>query len=145
MVLGFALINKSLVADYLRRGRSRLKALQILFDDESFADVVRESVEVVDLTSRALVRHLGAEPARVHDSSTQLLDLKDRLSKSEHNDLEKLVDASRKLRRDRELAFYGSEDLTPSEFYSKRDAEEARSLAAFSVEFVEKVVEKGRK
>jgi HEPN domain-containing protein len=29
------------------------------------------------------------------------------------------------MRRDRELSYYGSEDLTPSEFYHKEDAEEA--------------------
>jgi hypothetical protein len=31
-----------------------------------------------------------------------------------------LCDISRSLRRDRELAFYGAEDLTPSDFFMKK-------------------------
>ena len=44
--------------------------------------------------------------------------------------------ASRALRRDRELAFSGAEDLTPSEFYRREDADEARAAARFVVERV---------
>ena len=36
---------------------------------------------------------------------------------------------SKALRRDRELAFYGSEDLAPSEFYTEGDATTARNEA----------------
>lgn len=36
---------------------------------------------------------------------------------------------SRHLRKDRELAFYGSEDVTPSSFYQRADAEEAKAMA----------------
>jgi hypothetical protein len=39
------------------------------------------------------------------------------------------ADCPRDLRRDRELAFYGAEDLTPSGFYSKQDAVRARDGA----------------
>jgi hypothetical protein len=37
------------------------------------------------------------------------------------------------LRRDRELAFYGAEDLTPSGFYTKEDAVSARDVARRTV------------
>ncbi|MGA7304259.1 MAG: hypothetical protein WBW88_05270, partial [Rhodothermales bacterium] len=50
--------------------------------------------------------------------------------------VEKLAEASRQLRRDRELAFYGAEDLTPSGFYAKADADRARSSARMAVELV---------
>jgi hypothetical protein len=43
---------------------------------------------------------------------------------------------SRNLRRDRELAFYGSEDLTPSEFYREKDAARARKAAQETVAVV---------
>ena len=33
------------------------------------------------------------------------------------------------MRRDRELAFYGAEDLIPSKFYTRADAEESRDAA----------------
>jgi hypothetical protein len=48
----------------------------------------------------------------------------------------KLCDASRRLRRDRELAFHGSEDLTPSAFDREADAREARRQARRVVEVV---------
>jgi len=38
-------------------------------------------------------------------------------------------DISRRLRKDRELAFYGSADVTPSTFYTRADAEEAMAMA----------------
>ncbi len=44
-------------------------------------------------------------------------------------DLDKLTDASRTLRRDRELAYYGAEDLTASDFYKQADAVKARDAA----------------
>ena len=43
---------------------------------------------------------------------------------------------SRALRRDRELAFYGSEDLTPSDFYQAEDAREAFASARWVVDIV---------
>lgn len=36
-----------------------------------------------------------------------------------------MADISKALRKDREIAFYGSEDLIPSEFYTRADAEQA--------------------
>jgi hypothetical protein len=49
-----------------------------------------------------------------------------RFSPALRAEIEALVGASRSLRRDRELAFYGSEDLLPTAFYKLDDAEEAR-------------------
>lgn len=133
--------NKSLVTDYLTRGTIRLAALQVLFDRGGYADVVREAQEVVELVSKALVRHLGAEPARVHDVSAQLEELRLRVDESRRAGLDELIAISRELRRDRELAFYGTEDLTPSEFYSQKDGAQALEFAATAVNFVSSVVE----
>jgi hypothetical protein len=47
---------------------------------------------------------------------------------------------SRDLRRDRELAFYGAEDLTPSSFYGKADGVRARDGAALVVRLVKPFV-----
>ena len=54
-----------------------------------------------------------------------LLAEKSRFSKAIQADLVRFAKISHDLRKDRELAFYGSEDLTPSEFYKKADADEA--------------------
>ena len=136
--------NKSLTRDYVIRAGIRLEALHVLNQKGGYADVVREAQEIVELLCKALVRHLRAEPARVHDVSAQLRELADRLPEKERGNLDRLIEISRDLRRDRELAFYGSEDLTPGEFYSAKDAADAIESAQFSVAFVSALVLHGQ-
>lgn len=131
--------NRSLTKDYIHRAGIRFEALKVLFDKEGYADVVREAQEIVELVSKALLRHVGAEPARVYDVSAQLTEVRSRLAAEHQKDLDALIAVSRELRRDRELAFYGTEDLTPSEFYSKADAELAFSRATSAWSFASKV------
>ena len=135
--------NPDLARDYIGRARVRLRALDVLFEGESWADVVRESQEIVELTLKALLRSCGIDPPRVHDVSDVLLAERGRLPQALGPELGALLDASRQLRRDRELAFYGAEDLTPSGFYSRDDAERARSSARSTVEVVEPHVLEG--
>lgn len=125
--------NPELADDYLRRAVVRLRAIDVLFEAESWADVVRESQEVVELALKGYLRHLGVAPPRVHDVSDVLLAERSRVPEPLHEDLERMASISRDLRRDRELAFYGAEDLTPTGFYSRSDAERARDGARFVV------------
>ena len=117
--------NKSLIQDYLKRSSSRLKAIEVLVAEKSWADVVRESQEVVELLLKALLRSANIEIPRVHDVSMILHDNQTLFPEIVRDKLGQLATISKKLRRDRELAFYGSEDLTPSDFYSEQDASEA--------------------
>jgi hypothetical protein len=128
--------NRTLAADYLMRATHRLAALDVLFDRESWADVVRESQEVVELALKSLLRFSSIEVPRVHDVGQILRTESSRLPKMVSAHIEDLVATSRSLRRDRELAFYGSEDLTPSDFYQRPDAELARAGARRVVEIV---------
>lgn len=128
--------NVELAEDYLRRAKLRLKALDVLFEGEGWPDVVRESQEILELALKGLLRWCGVDPPRVHDVSGVLLAEKDRLPEDLIGEAEALAAASRHLRRDRELAFYGAEDLTPTGFYSKEDAEAARAAARRTVEAV---------
>ena len=125
--------NIDLAKDYIYRAGVRLRALDVLFEGESWADVVREAQEIVELALKALLRGSGIDPPRVHDVSAVLLLERERLPETVRNEVEALAEISRTLRRDRELAFYGAEDLTPSGFYSRGDAEQARSDAARTV------------
>ena len=118
-----------LAADYLRRARVRLVALDVLFDAESWADVVRESQEIVELALKGLLRACEIDPPRLHDVSLVLLAEQDRLPGTLQCEAEWLATVSRQMRRDRELAFYGAEDLLPGDFYSRGDAETARDQA----------------
>lgn len=128
--------NRELAKDYARRAKIRLPVLDVLFDAESWPDVVRESQEIVELALKALLRSCGVDPPRTHDVSRVLLAEKDRLPADLLAEVEWLADISRQLRRDREFAFYGAEDLTPSEFYSRADATEARDFARRIVDLV---------
>ena len=128
--------NLDLALDYLRRSRVRLTALDVLFEGESWPDVVRESQEVVELTLKALLRASGVEAPRVHDVAPILRAEHARLPEPLKPFIDELADASRQLRRDRELAFCGAEDLTPGEFYTRADADRALGYARRVVDLV---------
>jgi len=128
--------NPDLAADYVRRATARLAAIDVLFEAESWPDVVREAQEVVELALKGCLRRFGIEPPRIHDVSDVLIEEQQRLPASLQAELPRLAAVSRDLRRDRELAFYGAEDLTPSGFYGRADAEQAREGARMVVRVV---------
>jgi HEPN domain-containing protein len=128
--------NTALAADYVRRAAARLRAVDVLFEADSWADVVRESQEVVELALKGLLRAVGVDPPRIHDVADVLIAERGRLPASLTHETERLAEVSRSLRRDRELAFYGAEDLTPSDFYRRQDAEAAREAARVVVDLV---------
>ena len=121
--------NDALAADYLRRAGARLRALAVLHAERSWADVVREAQEIVEITLKGLLRASRIEVPRIHDVSPVLEENRERLPAAVLPHLAELVSISRQLRRDRELAFYGSEDLTPSDFYNEGDADAALAQA----------------
>jgi HEPN domain-containing protein len=123
------MFNDALASDYLKRAGHRLKALEVLMNEQSWADVVRESQELVEIALKALLRAARIEVPRVHDVSPLLEQNRELLPAGIRPRVDELVRISRFLRRDRELAFYGSEDLTPSEFYTREDASTALGYA----------------
>lgn len=137
------MFNDALASDYLKRAGARLRALETLMAARSWPDVVREAQEIVEITLKALLRACRIEAPQIHDVSPILLDNRDRLPRIIVERLDELARISRSLRRDRELAFYGSEDLTPSEFYKEDDAaaalEQARIVHAAVSEAMKKV------
>jgi len=133
--------SRELAQDYLRRAAVRLRAIDVLLAAASWADVVRESQEVVELALKGLLRAHGVEPPRIHDVSEVLLAERSRFPEPLQAEIKTLAEGSRRLRRDRELAFYGAEDLTPSGFYTQTDAEEALGIARRTVSLVTPHVE----
>ncbi len=128
--------NTELARDYIQRAAARLRAVDVLFEAESWADVVRESQEIVELALKALLRSVGVDPPRIHDLSEVLEAEVHRLPDGLRGKLSTLTRISKDLRRDRELAFYGAEDLTPSGFYTREDGERARVDSRTTVELV---------
>ena len=122
--------NPELAADHVRRAGVRLRAVNTLYEAESWADVVRESQEVVELALKGLLRAVGVDPPRVHDVAGVLEENRSRLPAALTDDaVARLCTASRDLRRDRELAYYGEADLVPSKFYRQEHAHAAREAA----------------
>jgi HEPN domain-containing protein len=123
--------NADLIEDYITRSGHRLEAVKLLFARESYADVVRESQEIIELCLKALLRFVRIDPPRSHDVSEIILENKSRLPKNIASEAEKLASISHSMRRDRELSFYGSEDLTPGHFYKKMDGQTALQAADY--------------
>ena len=121
--------NTKLALDYLIRGRKRLKAVALLLAEEAFPDVVRESQEVVELLLKAVLRSFGIAAPFSHDLSESFADNASRLPTEVQRLIPRWTEISKHLRKDRELAFYGSEDITPSTFYTRADAERAMRMA----------------
>lgn len=121
--------NRLLASDYITRASKRLVALKTLFNEKAWADVVREAQEIVELALKALLKSSGIDVPRIHDVSDILEAEIDSLPSGARSKVPQLSEASRTLRRDRELAFYGSEDLTPSDFYKEKDAKKALDMA----------------
>ena len=59
--------NQELVKDYIFRAEVRLKAVDLFFQENSFADVVRESQELVELCLKALLRSINVSVPHIHE------------------------------------------------------------------------------
>lgn len=59
--------SDAIARGYLARAIARVEALQMFFDDQCWADVVREAQEAVELLLKAAMRHVRTKPARTSD------------------------------------------------------------------------------
>ncbi len=116
-----------LARDYLRRARLRREALDLLFRREGYADVVRESQEVVELILKGTLRFIGVDPPKRHDVRMMVARFVDRLPLAWATALQDLAGAATELTHARAEAFYGDEEtLTPaSELFGRDDATRA--------------------
>ena len=107
--------------------------LELLVAEEAWSDVVREAQEAVELALKGVLRQVGVEPPKWHDVSGPLLEFGDRFSRPMRDDLERMAEVSRWLRKEREFAFYGDVDFVPTEQYTGADAARAAADARFVV------------
>lgn len=114
-----------LARSYLTKARKRLRALEVLFEEEDYSDVVREAQEVVELAEKAMLRALGIDPPKIHDVSRILLDHSEDLPSEIRSGLPEIAELSKWLRKEREISFYGDIDFIPTEEYRKEDASRA--------------------
>jgi len=116
---------------FLGRAKTVLREAERLYEDEAWNLVVRRCQEAVELALKGLLRAVGAEVPRVHDVSGALRRNLDRLPVAVAAEIDTLVSASRRLREERELAFYGDEetDTEAEALFSRADADEALQTA----------------
>lgn len=117
--------NEKLVASYLEKANIRLKALEFLHREKGYSDVVRQAQECVELLLKALLRNFGVEAPKRHDVSPVINSLKEHFPKIIQDNLKEITIISRTLRKEREMAFYGTDDWIPTEEYSVEDSQEA--------------------
>jgi HEPN domain-containing protein len=132
--------NVDLASSYLVKAGKRMKILQVLLDEEDYSDVVREAQEIVELAQKALLRRVGIDPPKWHDVGGIILENIGRFPGDIHGDLHKSAVISKRLRKERELAFYGDIDFIPTEEYSREDAQTCIDDARFVVTLAAKVV-----
>lgn len=99
--------------------------LTVLRDAGGYNDVVREAQEIVELALKAMLRSVGIDPPHLHDVGAVLLANADRFTPEVRLSLPRLAEASRELRRNRELSFYGAPDFLPDQEYTREDADRA--------------------
>lgn len=133
-----------LAKSYLLKARARLKALAVLRDEEAHSDVVREAQELVELALKAMLRSVGVEPPKLHDVGPLLLEHRARFVAQVGDRLDRAAEISRRLRHDRELAFYGDVDFVPTEQYSPADARRAFDDAAWILDLAESAITRAR-
>ena len=132
----------SLARSYLIKAQKRLKALVVLRDEEAHSDVVREAQELVELALKGVLRAVGIEPPKFHDVGALLIEHQAKLLPPVRDRLPRAAEISRRLRRERELAFYGDIDFIPTEQYTADEARRAYEDAAWVVRLAAEVIER---
>lgn len=131
---------KDLPSAYLFKCKARMKALDVLRAEQNYSDVVREAQEIVELCSKALLRLALIDPPHKHDVGAELKGAANRFGEDCQSDLADLIRANHRLRREREMSFYGANDFDPTEGYVLDDANEAYSMAEGAVRLLNRVL-----
>ena len=134
--------NASLALSYLKKASDRLDALEVLLQKGAYSDVVREAQELVELSLKGMLRAIGIEPPKLHDVGGLLLDYRERFPEELRPELADFAGISKRLRKERELAFYGDLDFIPTEEYSLEDARAAQQDAKRILQAAQRVIKR---
>ncbi len=134
--------SEGLARAYLAKARVRLKALRVLRDEGGYSDVVREAQELVELALKGMLRAIGIEPPKFHDVGALLVEHRAKFSSTVAERVLRAAEISKRLRRERELSFYGDIDYIPTEEYSAEDAARAYDEAAWIVALAVEVIDR---
>ncbi|MGD9896705.1 MAG: HEPN domain-containing protein [Candidatus Methylacidiphilaceae bacterium] len=125
---------------YLRLAEDRLQALGVFRECKSYANLRRESQEIVELVLKAALRSLGVDPPKIHEVGRLVAREIEALPEDLRAEARVLIGASRELRKDREMSFYGEIDALPTETFSAAEGEEAYRWASLAVSWLRKLL-----
>jgi hypothetical protein len=114
-----------LARSYFNRSAKRWLALELLMQHDAFPDVVRQAQEIVELVLKGMLRAVGIDPPKWHDVGPILIEHTDKFPAAVQGELVEFASISRRLRRDREAAFYGDADLIPEQVFDRASAQQA--------------------
>jgi HEPN domain-containing protein len=129
-----------LAKDYFKRAQMRFAALGTLLNEGAYPDVIRESQELVELVLKGYLRLYNIDPPKWHDVGSILVQNASLLSVRVQTEMNFIVEFSKFLRRERENAFYGDDDLIPTDHFTKDMADDCyakvkKLLEIFKPEF----------
>lgn len=133
--------NMTLAQSLIKKATDRLDILDLLLSKGAYSDVMREAQEIVELATKAMLRAVGIEPPKFHDVGDLLLEHRDKYPDDISRELERIASISKRLRKERELSFYGDIDFIPTEEYTVDDSKEAMEGANFVVTIATKLVD----
>ncbi len=132
--------SRDLAKSLIEKAAVRVDILDLLLKKKAYSDVVREAQEVVELASKGMLRAVGVELPKFHDVGSLLLEHKGKYRDDVSRQMERVASISKRLRKERELSFYGDIDFIPTEEYKLEDGQEARKSAYFVVTLAKKVL-----
>ena len=119
--------NQEMAQSYLLTAEYSLKQARMAWSDEMWHLAIRRCQEGVEMALKAVLRLVGIEVPKVHDVGLFLRKHKQVFPAWFQAEVDRLAHISRGLRKDREVSFYGDEQLAlpPEAVFSKMDADEA--------------------
>ena len=133
--------NITLAQSLIKKATDRLDILDLLLNKGAYSDVMREAQEIVELATKGMLRAVGIEPPKFHDVGDLLLEHTDKYPDDISKHVERIASISKRLRKERELSFYGDIDFIPTEEYTVDDSREAMEGANFVVTIATKLIQ----
>lgn len=130
----------------LKQAEERLKHAREALETGNYPYVVRQCQEAVELSLKAALRLVGIEPPKWHDVGPLLKRERGRFPQWFQDLIDELASISRSLRKERELAMYGDEEIgvPPEELYTRKDATQTLENALKVVDVVTRLLNETR-
>ena len=134
---------EDLARSHIVKAGKRMRVLEVLCEEESYSDVVREAQELVELALKGMLRLVGIDPPKWHDVGPILKEQSELFPPWLRREIPRLMEISRWLRKEREFAFYGDIDFIPTEEYTRDDADRAMLDAGFVLQCARRLLPAG--